>query len=314
MAEAARDDVIGAWDAQGRRRRLQRFVRNVLSRRELRDGLLLAATAMIVAALLPDRTVDPWQVLNPRKLWFLALLVMAVSAVGRVALHVLGARAGLLLTALAGGFASSTATIAAMGGLARRNPPIARALASAALLSNVGTIAQLAIVVFAIEPALLARIAWPLVASGATISLVSMAVIWRGRGEPEPDVAHIAGRAFEPRQALLFVAIVATALVASAAALEHLGPAALGIALAISGFADVHAAAASAGQLVGAGQVTLDMGALGIAMALVTNSTSKLIVAYATGGRRYVLALVPGLVAMVAVFTGAMAATGGAAG
>ena len=76
----------------------------------------------------------------------------------------------------------------------------------------------------------------------------------------------------------------------------------------------MHAAAASAGQLVGAGQVTLDMGALGIAMALVTNSTSKLIVAYATGGRRYVLALVPGLVAMVAVFTGAMAATGGAAG
>ena len=87
MAEAARDDVIGAWDAQGRRRRLQRFVRIVLSRRELRDGLLLAATAMIVAALLPDRTVDPWQVLNPRKLWFLALLVMAVSAAGRVALQ-----------------------------------------------------------------------------------------------------------------------------------------------------------------------------------------------------------------------------------
>lgn len=279
----------------------------LLTARELRDGLLMAAAAALVLALLPSRPVDPWQVLNPRKLWLLAILVMTVSAAGHVALRVLGARAGLLLTGLVGGFASSTATIAALGGLARRNPDVAGALAGAAVLSNIGTVAQLSIVVAAIEPALLGRIGGPLLAAGATISLASGVVVWRGRDALLPDVARIGGRAFDPRHALVFVAIVATVLVAAAAALEHLGTAALGLALAISGFADVHAAAASAAQLVRAGQVTIDQAAMGIALALVTNSASKLIVASATGGRRYVLGLLPGLLAMVAVFLGTMA-------
>jgi len=57
--------------------RLHRFVRHALSEQELHDALLLAAAAAIVLPLLPDRTIDPWQVLNPRKLWLLAGIVMA---------------------------------------------------------------------------------------------------------------------------------------------------------------------------------------------------------------------------------------------
>lgn len=283
-------------------------MRIALTRQELHDGLRLAAAAAIVLPLLPDRTVDPWDVLNPRKLWLLALIVMAINAVGHIALQTLGTRAGLLMTGLAGGFASSTATTAALGGVARRDPALATACASAALLSNVSTIVQLAVVTAAIEMRLLAHIAWPLVASGAAIAAYSAFAFWRGRHEPLPEAARISGRAFELRHVLLFVAIVATVLVASAATHDMLGNAALWATLALSGLADVHAAAASAAQLAGTDEIALRPAALGVAMALVTNSASKLVLAFATGGRRYGMQLLPGLLLMAAAFVGTVVA------
>lgn len=89
---------------------LHRVARGALTEQETRDGVLLVAAAAVVLPLLPDRAVDPWQVLNPRKLWWLALIVMTINAAGHFALRAMGARAGLLLTGLAGGFVSSTAT------------------------------------------------------------------------------------------------------------------------------------------------------------------------------------------------------------
>lgn len=293
--------------------RLHRFVRDALTEQELHDALLLAAAAAIVLPLLPDRALDPWGVLNPRRLWLLVIVVMTINAAGHAALRLLDARIGLLLAGLAGGFASSTATTAAMGALARREPGIALPAACAALVSNISTVVQLAIVVGLVAPALLARIALPLIAAGAAIVVFSAVAVWGGRGQPAPEPDRIAGRAFEPRHALAFVAVLSTVLLLSAAAQVWFGTAALGVALALSGFADVHAAAVSASQLHVAGRVALEPAAVGIALAFATNSMSKLVVGFATGGAAYALRLLPGLVMMTGAFALTLVLTRGAA-
>lgn len=290
--------------------RLHRFVNQVLTEQELHDALLLAAAATIVLPLLPDRPVDPWGVLNPRKLWLLAVIVMAINAAGHVALRLLGNRWGLLLAGLAGGFASSTATTAAMGALARRNPEVAMTAACAALVSNISTVAQLAIVTGVVSPALLAHIAWPLVASGVAIIAFSASAVWRGRDRVPDDDAHIAGRAFEPRHAVVFAGVVALVLVSAAAAQAYLGTTALSATLALSGFADAHASAVSAAQLFEAGQAPLHAAALGLALGFATNTVSKLVVAFTVGGAKYALRLLPGLVLMVGAFAVTLALDG----
>lgn len=281
--------------------RVHRFVNNVLTEQELHDALLLAAAAAIVLPLLPDRTLDPWQVLNLRKLWQLAVIIMAINAAGHVALRAFGARTGLLLAGLAGGFASSTATIASMGALARKNPSLATACAGAGVVSNVSTVVQLAVIAGMLSPALL-RVLWPpLVAAGVVIMLFALVATWAARGQAA-DGASIAGRAFEPKHALVFVAIVATVMVVSAAMLAWLGDAGLDASLALSGLADVHAAAASAAQLVALERITPQAAVPAIALAFAANSTTKLVMAFATGGRAYGLRLLPGIAAMVAAF------------
>ena len=114
---------------------LHRFTRQVLSEDELRDALLLAASALIVLPLLPDRAFDPWAVLNPRKLWLYAVLVMAINALGYIALRAFGAGRGLVLAGLLGGFVSSAATIAGMGQRAAAQPRLVAGCVAAALLS-----------------------------------------------------------------------------------------------------------------------------------------------------------------------------------
>lgn len=281
--------------------RVHHFVRGVLTGQELHDALLLAAAATIVLPLLPDRAIDPWQVLNLRKLWLLAVIVMAINAAGHIALRMFGARTGLLLAGLAGGFASSTATIASMGTRARRNPGLAMVCAGAGMASNVSTVVQLGVVAGALSPPLLVRMWVPLAAAGAVVVVFALAAARAARMLQVGD-AEVKGRAFEPRHALLFVAIMATTMLASAAMLAWLGDAALNATLALSGLADVHAAAASAAQLAAVGRIGPELALPGIALAFATNSAMKLGMAYATGGRGYALRLAPGVVCMVLAF------------
>jgi uncharacterized membrane protein (DUF4010 family) len=95
---------------------------------------------------------------------------------------------------------------------------------------------------------------------------------------------------------------VATVMIVSAAMLAWLGNAGLDVSLALSGLADVHAAAASAAQLVAVERITTQAAVPAIALAFAANSTTKLVMAFATGGRAYGFRLLPGIVAMVAAF------------
>jgi uncharacterized membrane protein (DUF4010 family) len=69
---------------------------------------LLIAT-FIILPILPDRTIDPWDALNPQSLWLLVLLIAGLSLIGYVLTRMLGTHRGIPLTGLSGGLVSSTA-------------------------------------------------------------------------------------------------------------------------------------------------------------------------------------------------------------
>jgi uncharacterized membrane protein (DUF4010 family) len=122
------------------RSRLHTFIHRVLTDTEVHDGLLLAAAALVILPLVPDQPIDPWGVVNVRKLWLLVVLLMAINALGYVALRTLGARFGLPLAGLMSGFVSSTATIAAMGARAKAHPTLRHGAVAGAALSSVATV------------------------------------------------------------------------------------------------------------------------------------------------------------------------------
>jgi uncharacterized membrane protein (DUF4010 family) len=286
---------------------LQRLVKEVLSERELRDGLAFAIAALVVLPLLPDRAVDPFGVINPFALWRLAVVMMGLSAGGYMAQRLAGARRGLILAGLAGGFVSSTATIAAMGHRARETPEVAGQAASAGVASMLTSILYLCLLLAALRPQVLLLVGIPLVVSAACLLAYALTGL---RRDTSPHAPAATGRAFDLRAVALFVGLVAGFTLISQG-LEHwLGDAGVLAGAAATGLADAHAAALSIANMAAAGALSDRTAALGVLIALVANMLVKAPTAWVLGGRDYGLRVSLGAVLLAvsafgtAVFTG----------
>lgn len=282
------------------RTRLHAFADKVLSERELHDGLIFAAAALVVLPLVPDRPVGPYSVLNPFTVWRLVVIVMAISAFGYVARRVLGPRFGLPVAGLAGGFVSAVATIGALAGRAKREPGVAAPAAAGAMLANVATIVLMAALLGATSPETLRELAIPLAGAGVAAGVAGAFAtvrVWRAKVDQHDEL----GRAFDLRTAVGFAVTLTAVLLGSAALTDLLGSGGLVLGTAAAGFADTHSAAISAAALVAAGKVDAHQASLAVLAALSTNTITKLVVARVAGTRRFAWTLTPGMVAMVAL-------------
>ena len=282
------------------RETLHRFVSRTLSEREVLDMMLLAAAALVLLPLLPDRPVDGLGVVDPRRVGQLTLLVLAINGLGHVALRWLGAGRGLPLAGFFGGFVSSAATIGAMGLKARAAPAHTRLAASAALCSSMATPLQVLMVLAVAHPALMSRWTVPALLMAA----IAAAAAWSlGRDGVRADAADALAdesRAFQPLHALAFSATVTALTWAAAWLVQRFGEAGALAGIGLGGLADAHSATASAGTLAAEGMLALPVASLAILLALAANTLTKIMVAATTGGLRYAALLAGPHVAMLA--------------
>lgn len=282
----------------GSRTRLHRFVRSVLTELEVTDGLIFAGATLVVLPLLPDRQLGPYGALNPRSIWIIVILVMAISAAGYILVRILGDRFGLAIAGLASGFISSVATIGAMGTRARTNPAVLGAAVAGAVLSTVATIAQMCAVLAATSMTVLRELSIPLTCAGlAAASYGAFFTIKAMRGTRGLDSQ--AGHAFSFSSAIILAATLSGILVVSAALRENFGEIGIIVGAGLAGFADTHSAAVSIASLVASGKMIPADAISPILAALSTNTISKIIVASTSGGRSYALRLIPGLLLVI---------------
>ena len=276
---------------------LHELIKRRLSDREVLDGMFLAAAALIVLPLLPDHALDPYGVINPRLLWRITVLVLVINAAGYIAMRAFKSSHGLALTGLLGGFVSSTATIAAMSVHSRTTPSLTHAAAAGAALSSLSTALQLMLILYLTNP-LLANQLLP-----ALLVVTLVAIIyggWLARDAGQAQTSHeLPGRAFEFKRSFGFALLVTVVMFISAWLADRYGALGASLGVALAGFADVHAAAASAATLAAYGSVPTDQAIVGILLALSTNTISKVIVAFVTGGRAFGLRVVAGLLLMM---------------
>ncbi|EHP39503.1 hypothetical protein OR16_31309 [Cupriavidus basilensis OR16] len=275
---------------------LHRLVRNELTRQEVSDALMLAAAALVVWPLLPDRYMGPLDAWNPRTLWLVAVLVMLLGMAGHIASRLFGEQAGLPLTGLFGGFISSVATIGSMAAMVRKAPGAHKAAVASASLSSVATFVQMLLLLAATSAAAFRELALPLTAGLATMLLYAGVWLWRSAREPAVhNGTQPAGRSMDWRVAAGFVLLMALLLLANAAARAWAGSGLLlGVAVA-GGFADAHAATVSVAAQVAAGRLSPEAAVWPVLAAFSSNTMTKIVVA-AAGGRTFAWRVGSGLV------------------
>lgn len=285
---------------------LHRFVRGTLTDAEVSDGLLLAVALVVIWPLLPDRTLGPFNALNPHTLWLVVILVLAIGGAGHVATRVLGKRYGLPVSGLASGFVSSVATTGAMGTKAKADPSTLTAAVAGGTLSSVATFVQMVIVLAAVSSDTLRAMAPMLAAGGLVIAAYGAVYMWQA-ARSAPDAAMADERAFSLGAALLLALSMAGILLLTAAVQPYFGGAGVALGAALGGIVDTHAAAMSVAALVAAGKLTSTAAVLPILCAMSVNAVMKVAMATAAGTAAYVVRVGAGIaLSMAAAWAAAL--------
>ena len=250
---------------------------------ELRSGLLLAAMTFMLLPLLPDRTVDPWNVLNPHALWLMTILIAAVSFGGYAIVKLAGPKAGLILAALLGGLFASTAVTLSLARLARDNAGHVRLLAGGILASGCVMFLRVLFVTGLINLRLAVAIAPVLlVAAAAMAGLAFVLASARNETAVKGHTEFNLKNPFDIFEVLRFGALLAVVTLAVAMARTQPGDSSVVAVAAVSGLADVDAVTLSVARL---GEFSAAAGNA-ILAAVAVNTLAKGVYAWLLGGTR----------------------------
>jgi uncharacterized membrane protein (DUF4010 family) len=258
---------------------------------ELRAVLVLLAMSFLLLPVLPNRTIDPWDAINPAEIWLLAVLIAGVSFVGYVAVKCLGDQAGIAVAALAGGLTSSTATTLSFARLAREQPQASLVLAGGILLAGMVMIVRVVAIAVALAPTLSSELLVP-AAAGALVLLAagaSLTLARRQAGGGETATLELKNP-FDLAAALKLAALIAIIMLLAKVLSSMSSTRGLYLLAAVSGIADLDPITLSMARVAGA-RVAPAEAATAIIIAVGTNTAAKAVMATAIAGRRVGIAV-----------------------
>lgn len=277
-----------------------------MRRVELTDTLKFLVVVVIVLPLLPNRALDPYEAFNPYKVGVLVVLVSGISFAGYFLTRLLGAQKGIGLTGIIGGLTSSTAVTAAMARTAKEAPGLGLICAFSTVAANATMFARVLVIVAVIHPPLFWQLAWP-VGGMAVAAAIAAAVLWlvagraqKAQGNEDRQEVPLKNP-FAITPALTFAVFFVFILFLLKLAKHYLGDSGLYVAAAVSGLADVDAITLSVAGQVGSDEIAAKAGAMGITIAVVSNSVTKMGIAISSGGWKFGRLVAASLLAATAI-------------
>ncbi len=250
---------------------------------ELFSGIKFLMISAVLLPLLPNQGYGPWEAFNPYWIWLMVVLISGLSFVGYIAIRLAGDRMGTLITAIAGGLASSTAVTFTLSHFARRQGG-KKLFLGGILVAAIIMFGRVIVEVALVNKALL----WDLWLPFAfMVTALSAGVIWlllRRKKE-----AHEQSQEYQnPLQlamALKFGALLAIILLLSEAMQARFGEQGIYALAAISGLMNVDAITLSLAKMA-SGSINHQVAALGIVLASAVNTLVKgVIFAFVVGFR-----------------------------
>ncbi|WP_210397900.1 MgtC/SapB family protein [Motiliproteus sediminis] len=252
-----------------------------LSQRELNAALQLLVISLVLLPVLPNQGYGPWQALNPYEIWWMVVLIAAISFVGYFLIRIVGAQRGILLTGVAGGLLSSTALTLQLARLSKQQPDLTRHAAVGILIACAVMFPRVLLVAGLINLQLVQPLLWPLVAM--LLVLLGWAALIMLRGDPASVVDDMPQKnPLELGSALLFGLLLGVVALLGRAAVEWMGESGVLLLAVASGIADVDAINLTLARMAGE-DIVMATAVLGITLASVSNTLLKGVLALSTG-------------------------------
>jgi uncharacterized membrane protein (DUF4010 family) len=269
---------------------------------ELRSGLVLLAMTFVALPVVPNEPIGPFGGVNLREVWIIAIVLGGVSFVGYVAVKYLGTTRGVLLAAVAGGLASSTAVTISNARRAAAGEGSPRLLAAGVALASAVMFVRVAVIVAILNPSLLA-LAGPALATALALAIGFAVAGALGRG---PDAADHRNAQFRNPfgfwAVVGFAAVLAVVIVLGRMIGERFGGPGAIIGAVFIGLADVDSITVSMARLT-PGLLSAESAAVAILAAVASNTVSKIAIGAVVGRGRF--AYLIAVMALACLVTGA---------
>jgi len=271
-------------------------LRGVARRLEQKEWISIfqfSVLSLVILPILPDRTFDPYEAVNPRQAWWMVVLISGLGLAGYATLRLVGTRYGTVLVGIAGGLASSTATTLIHARESRRSPNAAAMAALVIVLANLVMMVRVAVLGAVVAPRLFVQLLM-LVLPAVAIGIASLAWYLKRPGAGEaflPDTRNPT----ELRVALVFGLLYAVILFVAAWLADIVGAQGLYALAAVSGLTDMDAIALSSMRLFTLDKLALDPAVITIGVAMIANLVFKTVLAVTIGGRQLGAKIVGGM-------------------
>lgn len=233
---------------------LQVFLANV-EREDIWAGLEFAVVSVVVLPVLPNQPYGPLDVLNPREIWLIVVIVAGLNLAAYILSQMYGLTRGIGMTGILGGLISSTAVTFEFARRSHKETqrPFARLFALAIAIASAGMFLRVWVLALLINSSLGIALL-PSMLAGCAVAMLGVGLLWwqtRLQPEPDPDegLQQKARSPFALRPALQFGLLFAIVLWVSKAAQVYLDDAGLYLSGLLGGFGGLDAVTLSMARL-----------------------------------------------------------------
>lgn len=237
-------------------------------------------------------------IINPFKLWLIVALITGVDLLGFILEKVIGQKRGWLLTSAVGGFVSSTATTQSIAQESRKRSNI-NSLLSAAVLANMVSFFQIALLIGALNAILFIKLVPILTAMVITASVIIFYFIRKKEQETTDFKQTSGGTIIDISSALKFAFLFLAISIFSKIALEIFGNSGLIAATAIGALIGLDAVMINTAQLAGT-RIDFALGILAFILANAVNLLAKSFYCFMTGKKEFAVKF---LISMIIIIT-----------
>jgi uncharacterized membrane protein (DUF4010 family) len=257
VASAVIITMLLAWKVE-----LRKFAGG-LTLEEIRSAVLLGLLGFVIYPIIPDRFVDPWQLINPRAAWVIVIVIAGFGFVNYVLLKLYGTR-GVYVSGFLGGLVNSTAAAAELAKPLGTGGTSFGVAVAALLLTIVAMFARNLVILAIFSPHAVATAAGPLI----VMALGALVFVRQSHARPGEATTEIHLESpVSIRHVLNFAGLFILIQVVSTLGERHLGKFGfLGISI-LGGLVSSASTTAAAANMVAHGQLQPGVAGTGVVLA-----------------------------------------------
>jgi uncharacterized membrane protein (DUF4010 family) len=230
-----------------------------IGEKDLRSIVQFVLISLVILPLLPNRSLDPYEVINPFEIWLMVVLIVGISMSGYIAHRLLGSKAGTIVAGVLGGIVSSTATTASTAERSKHSSSSANLGVVIILLATMVQFLRVGGEIYIVARDQFMQVVQPVVILCVTTLILSLLYLVAGRRDAKSSVTE--DNPANLKTAVIFGLLYGIVLLGVAVAKDYFGEAGLYVVALLSGTTDMDAITLSTSRHISDGKIAVDTGA-----------------------------------------------------